>query len=97
MATIWSTEAEEQLGEASAWWAEIRPSAPTLLDQELARALDQIGAAPLSGQPYRRGTRRLLLERTRYALIYRTHASHVEIVGLWSMLRGKPPRLGGRR
>jgi plasmid stabilization system protein ParE len=97
VATLWSPEAEKQLEESSTWWAENRPSAPDLFDEELARALEQLRVAPLSGTPYRQGTRRVLLERTRYALVYRAHEAHVEIVSLWSMLRGKPPRLGGER
>jgi toxin ParE1/3/4 len=97
MIHVWAPGAREQANAALSWWATNRPAAPTLLHDELAEAIEQVRTAPLSGKPSRKGTRRVLLPRTRYVLIYRTREARIEIVSLWSMLRGKPPRLGGER
>jgi len=104
MKVAWSARGRREALVAEAWWAQSRPLAPTLLREELARALAQLASAPLSGAPFEGSFRRVVLRRTRYALFYQAEPAPeeptgyaVKIVSLRSMLRGKPPTLGGSR
>lgn len=97
MAVVWSSRALREAKEATVWWHANRPYAPDLFDEELARAVARALAAPASGAPLDSGKRRMLLTRTRYMMVYKVVAGDVEVLSVWSTLRGKPPRLGGER
>ncbi len=80
------------------WWRENRPGSPTLFEEELRAALDQIRTAPLLGSVYEviRGQehRRLLMPRTRHHVYYRIAAAEiVRVVAVWSAVRGRGPYL----
>lgn len=93
-----SLQAELQGLEVSAWWQANRPKAPALFDEEIARALAYLQEAALSGAPLHRQDRRLrkvLLHKTRYALIYHVDEERreVEVLTLWHTSKGSGPPL----
>jgi plasmid stabilization system protein ParE len=53
------------------WYAQRSPSAAVAFIAEVDRALTQIGEAPKAWPPYRRGTRRYLLHRFPFSVVYR--------------------------
>lgn len=82
----------------SRWWREHRPAASTLFDDELRRALDQIGSGPNPGTLHTaksgREYRRVLMPRTRYHVYYRVFAPDLaRVAAIWSAMRGKAPAL----
>lgn len=80
----------------SEWWRTERPDASGLFLDELNAALRQIEFMPNSGQIYPRKSyqvRRVLLPRTRNHLYYRVHVDHVEVLGIWSAVTERSPRL----
>jgi hypothetical protein len=48
-------EAERQASDVDRWWREHRPAGPGLFLDELAAAIELIGAMPLAGRRYRHG------------------------------------------
>jgi plasmid stabilization system protein ParE len=93
--------AMRQASAAVRWWVRNRPRAPDLLRTELARALAAIEHAPRSGPPCTElgpefaAVRRMLMPRTRYYVfyVYDEEAARVDVVAVWSNLRGTPPPL----
>ncbi|WP_224371407.1 type II toxin-antitoxin system RelE/ParE family toxin [Hyalangium versicolor] len=91
--------AEAQVSEAALWWRANRLAAPSLFEEELAMALQLLGALPDIGRRYTHprisGVRRLLMPRIRYHLYY-VHDERgrvVIILSLWSSVRGRGPQL----
>lgn len=93
----WTARAERDATRAVAWWAKNRPAAPSLLRHEIAEAIELVRSTPAMGAVFKPGVRRLVLERTRYAIFY-THdvdADRIRILAVWSSLRGRAPRVRG--
>ena len=92
----WTRRAGVEAARAAAWWASHRPEAPDLLRREIEGALELLAAAPSMGAPYEvPGVRRLVLPRTRYQVFYAYDPglAQVDILSVWSSLRGRGPRL----
>lgn len=81
------------------WWRQNRPSATSLFTDELGEALRLLQHAPAAGESFgpwaEYGVRRLLLPRTRYHVYYACDRDMVvvQVLAIWSSLRGKPPSL----
>jgi plasmid stabilization system protein ParE len=81
------------------WWAEHRPAARQLFEEELRHALAQIRSAPNLGTIFQstktgREYRRVLMLGTGYHVYYRVvDDEHVRVVAVWSAVRGRSPRL----
>ena len=98
---VWfSPQAREQALHAGEWWRANRPAAPSLCEDELESAVALLSEAPTIDMQYQRhpeilGLRRLLLSGTRYHVYY-VHdqaRAEIEIVAMWSAVRGRGPRL----
>jgi plasmid stabilization system protein ParE len=90
-------EADAQIREIDDWWRSNRPGAPDLFLNELSDAVEILAAAPLIGRLYRRspvrGTRRLLLKRSRYHVYYVPRVDDVVVFAVWHGQRGVGPPL----
>ena len=79
------------------WWQKNRPTAPDLFDEEMAAAIEQIGAAPALGAIYPssfgRTVRRRLMPRTHNHVYYLVRESEVVVLSVWGAPRGKGPKL----
>jgi hypothetical protein len=99
MKVRFGARSEEQARIINNWWRENRPAAPSLFTDELGEALRLLKHTPAVGEPFgpwvEYGVRRLLLPRTRYHLYYAFDrpTAVVQVLAIWSALRGKPPRL----
>lgn len=87
-----------QIDTISDWWLEHRDKAPTLFEDELARALALLADAPQIGMRVRsrRGeVRRLLLRSSGFHLYYAVdlRAEVVQVLAVWHVARGRAPRL----
>jgi plasmid stabilization system protein ParE len=93
-----SRRAEREVDRIDERWRAERPSAPTLFVDELASAVSLLRTSPDMGVPNRarRGqlVRRVLLEATRYHIYYVVDDEGIEVLTVWSALRGRGPRLG---
>lgn len=94
-----SRRAVNQIAAAAAWWAENRPLAPRMFEQELAGALRTIREHPTVSAPLkteRAGRiRRVLLARSRYYLYWYVDdaGTVLEVLACWHASRGTPPPL----
>jgi len=88
-------EADAQIREIDDWWWRNRRASPDLFVSEVAAAFDVIGHAPHIGRLYRRspvpGTRRILLEGSRYHVYYVPLADEVRVLAVWHARRGVGP------
>ena len=76
---------EEALQEAEAaarWYAERSPSAALAFSNEIEAAEDAIVRTPEAWPPYNHGTRRFLLRRFPYAIVYRIESGRILVVAL---------------
>jgi len=89
--------AQAQIGEAAAWWAENRLSAPGAAREELDRILGLLSVHPGLGARARRAilkdVRRATLPRIRYYLYYRVSDDALEVLAFWHTSRGQEPPL----
>jgi plasmid stabilization system protein ParE len=91
--------ARRQVERASSWWQENRPSAPSLFEDELGRALRQILSMPRSGTPYptaaRPELRRILLPKTEYHVYFAVEREETVLVihSVWGARRGRGPKV----
>jgi plasmid stabilization system protein ParE len=69
---------------AYAWYAERNPSAANAFISELDHAISQIQNGPERWTMHLQGTRRFLLRRFPYAVVYRSTQSTIQ-VSLWPM------------
>jgi plasmid stabilization system protein ParE len=86
------------LAEAEAayrWYRERSPSASAAFRSELDRAVAQLAEAPEWPASYLHGTRRLLLRRFPYALVYRIAEAELEVIAV-AHLRRRPGDWAGR-
>ncbi len=94
-----SPTAQGHIDKITGWWRENRPKNPTLFEDELEKATQQLAAFSNAGLPYREsvgGTiRRLLLRNSRYYVYCRVFDEHsiVQIMAVWHASRGRGPRL----
>jgi plasmid stabilization system protein ParE len=75
-------EAVEEARAARAWYAQRSIRAAVRFDDELDRAVEQIGVSPLRFPEYIYGTRRYLMYRFPYLVVYRIERERVEIVAV---------------
>jgi plasmid stabilization system protein ParE len=91
--------AQSQARGRRAWWAEHRPAAPSLFDEELEQTLRLISETPEVGLrwPTARNPelRRLLMPKTHNHVYFYVdrHAAAVIILAVWGAARGRGPRL----
>jgi plasmid stabilization system protein ParE len=88
--------AERQIAAIDDWWRANRRAAPELFDQELAGAFQVLAVLPEAGQvqwDIRPEVRRLCLRASRYHVYYRQRGDVLEVVAVWSALRGTGPDL----
>mgnify|MGYP001034219991 CR=1 FL=1 len=92
-------EAHEQLAALDQWWRTHRPAAPTLVLDELERAIGLLKDNPEIGRNYTHGglsnIRYLRLRKTPYLLYYHYESGGdaVTIVSAWSGARHRRPPL----
>ena len=90
-------EADAQIRDIDDWWRRNRAASPSLFAHELATSFEIIGHAPNIGRLYRHspipGTRRVLLQNTRYHVYYVVHADDVRVLAVWHAQRGVGPPL----
>ena len=92
-------QARAQVRRARDWWNRNRGSAPSLLKDDLTRALALLTEYPDIGRPYAHpeipGLRRLLLRRSQYHVYYvhETAEREVVVLAFWSAVRGRGPVL----
>ena len=75
-------DAIDEAHAAFAWYRERNPQAADSLLRELDRAVESIAASPDAWPPYLDGTRRRLLRRFPFSLVYRVRADHVEVIAV---------------
>jgi plasmid stabilization system protein ParE len=96
-------EAERQLRDIVAWWAEHRSSAGDLVLQELESAIALLEASPDAGVRFQRtpvpGVRRLVMRRTRHHIYYVHDEQHelVYVLAIWGAPKHGDPVLGDPR
>ena len=67
---------------AAAWYRDRSARAAAAFEAEIAHAMNRIAAAPDRYPPYVDESRRILLRRFPYAIIYRLNADTIEIVAI---------------
>jgi plasmid stabilization system protein ParE len=90
--------AREQVRAIGLWWLTHRDKAPTLFEDELARALTLLAEAPQIGacvRSRRAEVRRLLLRASGFHVYYAVdhRAELVEVLAVWHGARLRGPRL----
>jgi len=97
LGVILSPRAKGQIEAIDRWWREHRPAAPRLFRQEIAAAFALVAIAPRCGRPYQASpvprVRRVLLRATRYHVYYVVRATEIEVLAVWSAVRGTGPEL----
>ena len=68
--------------EAARWYAERSPVAASRFVSEIEAAAQAIAEAPNACPPYRHGTRRFLLRRFPYSLVYRVEPTRLIVVAV---------------
>ena len=89
-----SPRARTQVREIDRWWRENREAAPQLFAEELANAIDTLSLFPLAGSAYELESpplRRILLRATRHHMYYDFDGETVQVVAVWSAVRGTGP------
>jgi plasmid stabilization system protein ParE len=90
-----SRRARQQLLRALSWWYRHRDKAPNAFDEDLEETWELLINNPDVGSPVRSrrpGARRVLMERVRYYVYYRSHEDVIEVTAIWHASR-RPPRL----
>jgi plasmid stabilization system protein ParE len=75
-------EALEDAEQAARWYAERSPAAAIAFSDEVDRAVGEIERSPLAWPPYDHGTRRFLLTRFPYSVVYRADSNGIVIVAV---------------
>ena len=75
-------EAIEETRAAREWYETQNPPAAEAFMAELDRALEQIREFPESGAPYFRNTRKRLLRRFPFSVVYRKKRGKLEVVAV---------------
>jgi plasmid stabilization system protein ParE len=74
--------AADEAEAAERWYRDRNETASTRFWRELDRAVDVISERPESGSPYLSHTRRVLLRRFPFFVVYRVRGEHVQIVAV---------------
>jgi plasmid stabilization system protein ParE len=94
---VFTSEASKHVAVIDDWWRKHRPAAPDLFTQELSQAVDLLCTLPGAGRIYARSRdleiRRVLLRSTRHHLYYTVEGQHLQILAVWSAIRGTGPDL----
>jgi plasmid stabilization system protein ParE len=92
-----SQDAQAQIEEAAAWWAQNRPLAPGAVREDLDRILGLLSVNPGIGARARRAklerVRRVTLSRVRHYVYYRVVGDALEVLAFWHTSRGRQPNL----
>jgi plasmid stabilization system protein ParE len=75
-------EALDEAEEAARWYARRSTLASEAFSEELETALDQIVSSPATWPTYDSGTRRYLLRRFPYAVVYRVTADRIVVIAI---------------
>jgi len=76
---------EEAIAEARAareWYESRSPAAATGFFEELEHGVEQIAKFPEAWSPYLKGTRRYLLRRFPYSVVYRKRERDIQVVAV---------------
>ena len=84
------SEADDEVQEALKWYRERSLAAMDALDDQIAHAVNQITARPLSWPPYRHRTRHYILHGFPYHLVYRVLDDGDIVVFAFAHLRRRP-------
>ena len=74
--------AADEAEAAERWYRERHEIASARFQRELDRAVDLIAERPKTGSPYLRSTRRVLLRRFPFFVVYRVRGDNVQIVAV---------------
>jgi len=94
-----SPRAQRRVKAVAKWWRENRPAAPTLFDDELQAAIDQLKVHPTLGLEYQyiedRIVRRILLPASAQHVYYVVDGERevITIYTVWGARRGRTPKL----
>ena len=75
-------EAIEEAHAAAQWYKDQSPVAADAFETEVGRAVQLIGDAPERWPKYMSGTRRFLLRRFPFYLVYRLHEGSIEVIAV---------------
>jgi plasmid stabilization system protein ParE len=75
-------EAVEDAETAAFWYAERSPAAASAFADEIDAAIAEIASKPLTWPSYDHNTRRFLLRRFPYSVVYRVSAAKILIVAV---------------
>jgi plasmid stabilization system protein ParE len=89
-------QAEEEIDEALRWFSEIHPDLAEAFKLDLEHTLQRLLRRPAAWPPHRAGTRRILVERFRYAVVYRDSAAELLVVAVMHQAR-RPGYWRGRK
>jgi plasmid stabilization system protein ParE len=82
-------EAVAEARSAREWYEARSQAAANAFIAEIENAIEQISKAPVHWPSYLQGTRRYLLHRFPYSVIYREHESRIQVVAV-AHARRKP-------
>lgn len=82
MRVVIATPARQELADAIQFYSAEAPALAEDFVQDFDAALHQLGALPQSGASYHHGTRRLLLRRFPFSVIYRVRSDRIEVVAV---------------
>jgi plasmid stabilization system protein ParE len=74
--------AADEAEAAERWYRERNEITSGRLQRELDRAIERISEQPEAGSPYLSGTRRVLLRRFPFFVVYRVRGDNVQIVAV---------------
>jgi plasmid stabilization system protein ParE len=74
--------AADEAEAAARWYRERSETASGRFQRELERAIEWISERPEAGSPYLSGTRRVLLRRYPFFVVYRARAGALEVVAV---------------
>ena len=74
--------AADEAEAAERWYRERNEIAAGRFQRELNRAIERISERPEAGSPYLSGTRRVLLRRFPFSVVYRVRAENIQIVAV---------------
>lgn len=72
----------DEAAHARRWYAERNPDTAAQFMEELDRAVAAIGESPDQWPAHRYGTRRFLLQRFPYALVYQVATTEIRLIAL---------------
>ncbi|MBK8977219.1 MAG: type II toxin-antitoxin system RelE/ParE family toxin [Planctomycetes bacterium] len=89
MKVVFHPDAVDEAAAAREWYARRSPQAASGFVAELDRAVGAVGEAPLRWPPGPSGTRRALLRRFPFGLVYRVGVEEVQVIAV-AHLRRRP-------